>query len=70
MIISHVLVLDPFRYEQLSVLQASYAFKVMNRLSNHGEVPFSLCGDFNTRTTDPGYQLASEGYLNDSSIKT
>lgn len=47
-----------------------YAFKEMDRLSEHGEIPMVLAGDFNTRNTDPGYQLALEGYLNDASLKT
>ncbi|XP_067946489.1 uncharacterized protein [Watersipora subatra] len=53
----------------LPCMQACYAMKIMDKLSNHGELPFSLCGDFNTRSTDPGYQATSEGYLNDHSIR-
>lgn len=42
---------------------------MMDKLSKNGELPILLCGDFNTRETDPGYQLATDGYLNDASIK-
>ncbi|RUS88253.1 hypothetical protein EGW08_003955 [Elysia chlorotica] len=32
--------------------------------------PYIICGDFNCKTTMPGYQLAKDGYLSDDHIRT
>jgi len=54
----------------ISTLQAAYAFKLLDRLSGHGETPILFVGDFNSLNTHPAYQLCTDGYLNEDSIKT
>ena len=50
--------------------QAAYGFRQLDRLSGHGETPVLFVGDFNSLNTHPAYQLCTDGYLNDESIKT
>ena len=48
--------------------QIACAIKALTSLARNDASPHILCGDFNSESTSPGYQLVMEGYLSDDMI--
>ncbi|CAH1798443.1 unnamed protein product [Owenia fusiformis] len=57
-----------FKLRNLQCIQISQSIKKVVEVAGGADNPHIICGDFNSQPDTPGYQLACDGYLNDTTM--